>query len=131
MFERRKVLKVLVAGMTTTMVPAGIMAAALRPIESSGASQSLREQLTPLIGSSFQLTDSDGIARRARLVAIDDGPHCASLEQFSIVFEGADLTDGLHEVYHNQTGSSLISLVPSGEPGAGTTRQRAHFSVFA
>ena len=131
MFERRKVLKVFVAGVTTAMVPAGIMAATLNQTESSGTSQSLRDQLTPLIGSRFRLTDSNGIAKRARLVAIDDGPRCAGLEQFSIVFEGADLTDGLHEVYHRQTGSSLIGLMPSDEAGAGMTRQRAHFSNFA
>lgn len=131
MFERRKVLKVFVAGVTTAMVPAGIMAATIRKNENGGTSESLRDQLTPLIGSGFRLTDSNGIAKRARLIAIDDGPRCAGLEQFSIVFEGADLTEGLHEVYHRQTGSSLIGLMPSDEPRAGMTRQRAHFSTFA
>jgi hypothetical protein len=112
------------------MVPAGILAATTKRIDNSFTGNSLRDQIAPLIGSDFRLTDSNGIARKARLIAVEDGPCCAGLEQFSIVFEGADLTEGLHEVYHCQTGSSLISLMPSGEPGAGAIRQRAHFANF-
>lgn len=128
MLERRQVLKIFVAGATTSLVPAGIFAATLEATESSGTSNSLREQLEVLVGSRFRLTGSDGVVRIARLVAVDDGPDCPGLEQFSILFEGADLVEGLHEVYHWQTGRELISLVPSGKPGAGITRQRAHFS---
>jgi hypothetical protein len=130
MLERRQVLKIIIAGTTTSLVPAGILAATLRETESSGTGSSLRGQLETLVGSRFRLTGSDGVVRTARLIAVDDGPVCPGLEQFSILFEGTDLAEGLHEVYHWQTGSELISLVPSGEPGSGMTRQRAHFSRF-
>ena len=61
---------------------------------------------------------------------MDDGPQCPGLEQFSIVFEGNDLTEGLYRVYHRQTGSLLISLMPSGEPGSRKNRKRVFFSTF-
>ena len=131
MLERRQVLKIIIAGTTTSLVPAGILAATLRKTESSGTGNSLRDQLEALVGSSFRLTGPDGVVRKARLIAVDDGPDCPGLEQFSILFEGTDLAEGLHEVYHWQTGSELISLVSSGEPGSAVTRQRAHFSRLA
>lgn len=130
MLERRQVLKIFVAGATTSLIPAGIFAATPEETGSSGTSISLREQLEALVGGSFRLTGSDGVVRTARLIAVDDGPDCPGLEQFSILFEGTDLAEGLHEIYHWQTGRELISLVPSGESGPGMTRQRAHFSRF-
>ena len=131
MLKRRKALKILVAGMTTAMVPAGVVATTLSGVERTGMRHSLRTQLTQLIGSNFRLTDTYGTAKKAVLVAVEEGPRSAGLEQFSAVFEGDELEEGLHEVYHCQTGNSLISFVPSGESETGQVRQRAHFSIFA
>ena len=130
MIKRRKALKIFLAAVTTALVPAGAIATTLKGIGSS-TTTSLRGQLTSLSGSNFRLTTAEGIAKNAVLIAIDDGPRSSGLEQFSAVFEGANLEEGLHEVYHVQTGSSLISFVSSGEPGAEMIRQRAHFSTFA
>lgn len=130
MLERRRILKIIVAGATTVMVPGSITMAASGPVERAGTRGSLRDQLATLVGSNFQLTDADGVTRKAQLISIEDGPACPGLEQFSMLFEGEGLTEGLHEIHHTRTGSALISLVPSDQPETGLVRQRAHFSHF-
>jgi len=122
MLARRQFLGTLSAGMATTLVPAGVLSAA--------GLLSLRDQFAGLVEDNFHFLDSAGVVKKARLVALDDGPDCPRLEQFSIVFEGSDLTEGIYQVYHPQTGSLQIGLMPSGEPGSELDRQRAYFSNF-
>lgn len=122
MLGRRKFLGTLTAGMATTLVPVGVLSAA--------GLASLRDQFAALGDNNFQLMDSAGVVRNARLVAMDDGPYCPELEQFSIVFEGSGLTDGLYKAYHPSTGTLHIALMSSGDAGATLGRQRAHFSSF-
>lgn len=130
MLERRRILKIMVAGATTAMVPGGITVAASGNTNLGDTRRSFRDQLASLVGSNFELTGANGVTRMAELVSIEDGPHCPGLEQYSILFEGESLEDGLHEIRHSNTGSMLISLVPSDRPGAGLVRQRAHFTRF-
>jgi len=122
MLGRRQFLGTLSAGMATTLVPAGVLSAA--------GFASLRDQFAGLVDDKFHLVDSAGALKRARLVAMDDGPDCPGLEQFSIVFEGSGLTDGLYMVYHPSIGTLRIGLMSSGEAGSAPGRQRAHFSNF-
>lgn len=126
MLGRRKFLGTLTAGVVTTLVTPGIIKAAAI----TDGHASLRDQFVRLVGSNFRLVDATGTTTIARLAALDDGPESPGLEQFSIVFEGADLTDGLYRVYHRRTGGLRISFMPSGEPGPDLNRQRAHFSSF-
>ena len=119
---RRRFLGTLTAGMATTLVPAGVISAA--------GFASLRDRFAGLVDKNFHLVDSAGTLKKARLVAMDDGPECPDLEQFSIVFEGSGLTDGLYKAYHPSTGTLRIALMSSGDAGATLGRQRAHFSSF-
>ncbi len=130
MLERRNFLTALSAAMATAMLPAGLIAATTGEAGRSGNSNSLREKFAPLVGNKLRLVDADGVARYARLVALDDGYRCPGLEQFSIVFEGSGLTDGLYKVYHPSTGTLRIGLMSSGEAESPVGRQRAHFSNF-
>jgi hypothetical protein len=122
---RRRFLGTLSAGMAASLVPAGVISAA--------GIASLRDRFAGLVDDSFDLVDSAGTLKKARLVAMDDGPDCPNrpdLEQFSIVFEGSGLNDGLYKVYHPSTGRLQIGLMSSGEAGSTVRRQRAHFSNF-
>ncbi len=127
MLERRKFLTALSASILSAAIPGGALAATLRR---SGKGGSLHKQFAQLVGNDFRLLNSAGVAQKARLVAIDEGPVCRGLEQFSIVFEGSDLAEGLYQIRSWRTGRILISLQASGEPGTATNRQRAYFSRF-
>ena len=127
MLERRNFLTALSATILTAGLPAGIAAATQRQ---RGRSGSLRAQFARLVGSNFRLLNSTGVAQQARLVAVDDGPRCPGLEQFSIVFEGSDLAEGLYQVRSWRTGKMLVSLQPSGEPGTARNRQRRNGGRF-
>ena len=122
MLQRRAVLAALSSAMAAAIVPVNVLAS---------TSVSCREQLSPLLGHSFRLRNPAGDIVTARLVAVDDGPDCPGLEQFSIVFDGDDLDDGLYDTYHPEMDGMTISLMPSEVPGSNQTRKRAHFSVFA
>lgn len=122
MLGRRKFLGTLTAGMAASTLPAGVIIAAGLP--------TLREQFADLVDSNFDLIDSTGTVRRARLIQLDDGPEEPGLEQFSIVFEGDGLSEGLHKAYHPRIGTMRIGLMASGERGPGPDKQRAYFSNF-
>jgi len=129
MLERRKFLATLTAGLATAATP-GALFAACHDLVQAGPSGPQQDLFRQLLGSNFKLKDAEGSVSSARLVAFDDGPQFAQLEQFSIVFEGSDLAEGLYEVRHQQMGKLLISLMPSGQSGSGMNRQRAYFSSF-
>lgn len=130
MLERRNFLTALSAAMTTMMLPAGVLAATRGNAGWFGSTGSFRDRFAPLVGEEFRLGDKAGNTRKARLVALDDELRSSDLEQFSIVFEGSGLTDGLYEIYHPSMGKLHIGLISSGEPGSPAGRQRAHFSNF-
>lgn len=121
MLQRREILAALSSATMATFVPGSVLA---------GTGLTIREKFFDLQGRCFRLTDSTGDVTTARLVTVDDGPSCPGLEQFSVVFECGDVTEGLYEVYHRETGRLLINLQRSGAPGSGTNRQRASFSNF-
>ena len=127
MLERRKFLTALSATMLTAAIPSGTLAATLTQ---TGQCCPLRKQFAQLVDSDFRLVNSAGVTQIARLVAVDDGPDCSGLEQFSIVFESGDLTEGLYKAYHPGIGTLRIGLLPTGETGSEVNRQRAHFSNF-
>jgi len=122
MLGRRKFIGTLTAGIAASILPAGVLNAA--------GLVTLREQFADLVDSNFDLIDSSGTLRRARLTQLDDGPEASGLEQFSIVFEGNDLSEGLHKACHPRIGTLRIGLMASGERGPGPDRQRAYFSNF-
>ena len=122
MLQRRELLAALTGTMAATMVPGTILA---------NTSLTGREQLSESLGRSFRLKSPAGDIVTAQLIAVDDGPDCPGLEQFSVVFDGDDLADGLYETYHPEVDGMTISLMPSEVPGSEQTRKRAHFSVFA
>jgi hypothetical protein len=121
MLQRRAVLAAL----------GGAMAATIVPFKShAGTNLSTRQQFAELLGARFRLTDADGHSWAARLVAVDDGPRCPGLEQYSIVFEGRELTEGLYEVYPRESGRLNIGLTSLGGSDTGAARLQACFSNF-
>ena len=79
--------------------------------------------------SQFLIRTTDDIVT-AQLIAVDDGPDCPGLEQFSIVFEGDELDDGLYDTYHPEMDGLAISLMPSDARGTGRVRKRAFFALL-
>jgi hypothetical protein len=122
MLQRRAVLAALGGAMASSLVPFGAHA---------GPKLTTCQQYAELISSRFRLTDEDGNRCSARLVAVDNGPSYPGLEQFSMVFEGDDLTDGLHKIWSLDTGELLVTTMPSGAPGSGPVRKRVFISKFA
>ena len=122
MLQRRAVLAALGGAMASSLVPFGAHA---------GPKLTTFQQYAELIGSRFRFVDADGISFTALLVAVDEGPNRPGLEQFSMVFEGDELTDGLYEARSWETGKLLVTLMPSGTPGSGPVRKRVYISNFA
>jgi len=130
MLQRRAILAVLTSGLAAAIVPTNVVASVLTAGNRRSSSTSLRTRLHELLGHDFRLEDSTGATTYARLVGLDDGPLCRGLEQFSVVFEGAELSEGINELYHPVTGSFPISLLSSDCSGVNRTRKRAYFSMF-
>jgi hypothetical protein len=84
------------------------------------------------LGSEFRIYDTDGrFIDNARLTNIEDGPCCAGLEQFSVVFESAR-TDALPERIFRVTKSNGQTMDVALTPVAGRSRQhRAVFNLLA
>jgi hypothetical protein len=128
MLKRRNFITTLSATVLAATLPTGATAV-IQTHEGKGSS--LGNRFRGLVDTDFRLFDSAGVARKARLIAVDDGPKCPGLEQFSIVFEGDELGEGLYQIRSWRTGRILINLQTSGEPGTAGNRQRACFSNFA
>jgi hypothetical protein len=121
MLQRRAVLAAISSVLATAVVPINALASDRR---------TRRDRLAGLLGQTFRLADENGKVIQAQLVALDDGPRCSGLEQFSIVIEGDGLVDGIHEVHHRDIGRLHISLVHSETIAMGRTRKRAFFCTF-
>ena len=121
MLQRRAVLAAISSVLATAVVPINALASDRR---------TRRDRLAGLLGQTFGLADLNGKVTQAQLVAFDDGPHCHGLEQFSVVFESGDLTDGLYEAFHPGSGKLLVSLMPSGQLESDQNQKRAYFSYF-
>lgn len=121
MLQRRAVLAGLGGAMAASLVPFGAHA---------GPKLTTCQRYAELLGARFRFTDDDGNRCSARLVAVDNGPSQSGLEQFSMVFEGDDLTDGLHKIRSLETGELLVTTMPSGTPGSGPVRKRVYISNF-
>ena len=122
MLQRRAVLAALGGAMASSLVPFGAHA---------GPKLTTCQRYAELIGSRFRFIDDDGNRCSARLVVVDNGPNESGLEQFSMVFEGDKLTDGLHKIRSLDTGELLVATMPSGMPGSGPVRKRVYISIFA
>jgi hypothetical protein len=134
--QRRQLLVGFATGAAAAAMPTGVFAATLKGLLNTGTRTSInnspdRASLTTLVGSWFRITDTNGQYSAARLIALDDGPTFRGLEQFSLVFQGKQLTDGLFQVFHPQAGEIQLHFMPSGETADVNDRRRAHISVFA
>jgi len=113
------------------MLAAALPASALAALQvRTGKRGSLQKHFAQFVDTDFRLFDADGVGQKARLVAVDDGPQYPGLEQFSVVFEGSDLSEGLYQIRSWRTGRMYVGLQSSGEPGSAINRQRAVFSNF-
>lgn len=121
MMQRRAVLAALGSAVAASFAPVGVLASTRR---------SECQLYSNVVGSLFQLMDSSGDVTTARLVAVDDGPTCPGLEQFSIALEGEHLTEGLFDIDHPVIGRSKIALFRCGPPRSDRNRYRAYFSRF-
>ena len=122
MLQRRAVLAGLSGAMAATLVPFSAHA---------GPKLTTCQRYAELLGTRFRFTDDDGNRCSARLVAVDSGPNHSGLEQFSMVFEGDDLADGLYELRGPEAGRVLVALMPSDTAGSGPVRKRVYISNFA
>ena len=84
-----------------------------------------------MIGRRVRLTCEDGHVQTARVTALDEGPCCPGLEQFSVVFDGDDIADGLYELDDPRGGRLTITLFASGPEGRERTRARTYVSRLA
>jgi hypothetical protein len=121
MLKRRAVLGALGSVMAASFMPVNVLA---------GTRLSQRNQYSRLIGSRIRFRDAEGSVTTARLVALDDGPQCPGLEQFSVVFEGEHLGEGVYEIFHPDMGNSRLAFTASGRPGPERNLFRAYFSNF-
>lgn len=118
MLKRRLFLSAMAAGATSAMMPAAVLAAI--------PEKSLSQHFAALVGSEFQFKDTVGTHSQARLVAFDEGPSSAGLEQFSVVFKGDGLAEGPYDIHNPGTGKLTVFCMPSSNGG-----QRAYFSYFS
>ena len=121
MLQRRAVLAALGSAMVATVAPLSAFA---------NVHVTCRQKFAEIVGGTVHLTDSDGEVVKARLVSLDDGPRHPGLEQFSIVFEGDNLQEGLYELSHPGLGRLPVSLIPSDSRHAQGARGRAFFTLF-
>jgi hypothetical protein len=127
LMERRKFLagvSVVVAG--TTQLPAFLSSASHQPARPS----TRRHDFEQSVGTQFRVYDTDGrFVDKVRLLAIEDGPCCSGLEQFSLVFgetRGPVLSEGIWTL-KNGSATEVLALTPVGvgsEP-----RYRAVFNL--
>ena len=125
MLKRRLFLTALAASATSSILPTTAFSAVF---SNDG---SLAGKFAALVGSDFQFTNDAGDKSRARLVAFDKGPDNPKLEQFSVVFEGDGLAEGLHDVHHFGAGTHTVFCMPSTGGASGKSRQRVYFSNFS
>jgi hypothetical protein len=87
-----------------------------------------RTRFRSWLNQEFRIVASGSLrSAPARLVAIDDGPAQAGLNQFSILFKGSEaLPRGLCWLSHPDGAHFMLHL--DGAPGSG--RRRAHFSLL-
>ena len=125
MLKRRLFLSALAAGATSSILPTTVFSAVL------SSDEPLSEKFSALVGSEFHFTSAIGEKSRAQLVAFDNGPDSPGLEQFSVVFEGDGLAEGLHDIHHPGTGKLAVFCMPSTGGAFGNSRQRVYFSNFS
>ena len=122
MMQRRDFLATLGGATLASALPIPLLAAPRQPF---------RAQFTALIGRRVRLTCADGHVQTARVTALDEGPCCRGLEQFSVVLEGDDLADGIYELHDPQGRRMMITLFASGPEGRERTRARTYVSRLA
>ena len=119
--------------LTTTAASAAVVAVgatgdAATVLPSSQTKGFNRAQFRSWLDHEFRLSARSSLrASRATLTAVDDGPGCRGLEQFSVVFRGAaSLPTGLCWVSHTDGAQFMLHL--HGLPGGAV--RRAHFSLL-
>jgi hypothetical protein len=86
-----------------------------------------RTQFRSWIDDEFRLSGPGSLrAAHATLIAVDDGPECTGIEQFSAVFRGAALPTGLCRLSHADGAQFVLHLHGS----LHSNLRRAHFSLL-
>jgi hypothetical protein len=125
--HRREFLTVSAASAALAAVGGSGNATAASPAAEPGGEFN-RTRFRSWLNEEFRLTASDSLrGSRATLIAVEDGPAHAGLDQFSVVFRGgASLPRGL--TWLSRSDGTLFLLDLNGAP-TGTLR-RAHFSLL-
>ncbi len=127
MFKRRDFLRTCAVGSAAVMAPFGWVAAGS---SNAGLSKATFQLLHHHV---FRCMDGKGGVIKLELSEVRDGPLMPGLEQFSLVFkEGAGagsghLQDGLYQLYHPETGTTLLHLASSDTE---TGHYVTYFSMF-
>ena len=127
--ERRQFLagvSTVVAG--TTQLPS------ILSFESMAATTSTRRaDFEQQLGREFRVYDNAGrFADKVRLEAIEDGPCCAGLEQFSVVFAGTRgpaLSEGIWRLTNGTNAPIDLALTSAG--ASSQPRYRAMFNLLS
>ena len=127
MFKRRDFLRTCAVSSAVVITPFGWAAAGTT---NGGLSkikfQSLQHQV-------FHCMDGKGGVIKMELTEVRDGPQMSGIDQFSLVLQkehalGADdIQAGLYQLYHPDTGKTLVHLEPSDTE---TGRYTSYFGLF-
>ncbi len=106
-----------IAGCSAALVAAGIDPPQLWTTPGADARHSMsRAGFEPFVGSEFRLYADNRFVDRVRLEAIDDGPHAAGLEQFTLRWKGncgECLPEGIYTLETSGAPSLELALEPT------------------
>ena len=92
-----------------------------------------RAEFERQLGTEFRVYDNDGrFADKVRLVAIEGGPCCSGLEQFSLVFAGTQgpaLSEGIWRLTNGTDQAKDLALTSA--RASSQPRYRAMFNLLA
>lgn len=81
--------------------------------------------LAGVIDTSVAVTGSD-----ATTLLLNGGSRCPGQMTAPVVYEGADLNDGVFEIHHWRRGVLMVSLMSCDQPEAIRNRHRRRFSAL-
>jgi len=116
------------SAVSATAAAVGVSAQKAMAFPGSPTKRLSRATFRSWLGSEFRLSAGSSFRTAvATLVAVDDGPASAGLEQFSVVFGGTtSMPTGLCWISHADGAQFLLHL--NGPPDG--ARRRAHFSLL-
>ena len=73
---------------------------------------------------------TDVMGSDATTFLLKGGSHCPGQTNAPVIYEGANLNDGLYEIHHWRRGVLMVSLMSCDQPEAIRNRHRRRFSAL-